>query len=153
MPFPSPGHRQFPTHRVEEQPLDTRVTVSLAGQTLADSHDVIRVLEDRNPPRYYIAHADVKAARLEPSETTSHCPFKGDARYFHLKLDDGQLRDVVWTYEQPYDEHRALQGRLAFWEEKIPGLRIEMNDTQQQQRRAEARDPASTGFTGGPRIV
>ena len=36
----SPGHQEWPEHKVIERPLDERVQVSVDGQTVADSTDV-----------------------------------------------------------------------------------------------------------------
>jgi len=68
----------------------------------------------------------VKMGELERSGTTTQCPFKGTACYFHLKLDRGRLRDAAWSYESPYDEHLALKDRLAFYDDAMPEIRIEM---------------------------
>jgi uncharacterized protein (DUF427 family) len=68
------------------------------------------------------AHAGTAVAIFD---TTTECPFKGSAHYFSARLGDKTLKDAVWTYEEPYDEHRALAERVAFYEEHIPGIRIE----------------------------
>lgn len=121
----SPGHQKFPDHQVREQPVGLWMKVEVNGELVADSIDVVRVVEDENPVRYYFPRSDVSVSKLERTATTSECPFKGHARYYSLKVSGKTLDDVVWTYDEPYDEHRRLEGRLAFWEEKIPGIRIE----------------------------
>jgi len=67
-------------------------------------------------------------AKLEPSETTSECPFKGRAAYYDLRADGHTLHDAVWSYEHPYDEHRAIEGRVAFYDDKVPQLHVKRVD-------------------------
>lgn len=122
----SPGHEQWPDHKVVQRylPRDLRVAVELGGRVIADSRDVIRVDEDGNPPRYYFPRSDVKMEALQPTETTTRCPFKGTARYFRLRAHGRHLDDAVWSYEEPFDEHLDLKDRLAFHDDKYRDIHL-----------------------------
>jgi uncharacterized protein (DUF427 family) len=126
----SPGHLKWPEHKVLETPIGQRVTVELDGQVLADSSNAIRVDEDGSPTRYYFPRGDVSMDKLQRTATTSQCPFKGTAHYFTLSMDGGdkssKLEDAVWTYEEPFDEHRALKDRLAFYDDKYRNIHVRL---------------------------
>jgi len=110
----SPGHRQHPEHRVAEVLAGGRMTVEMNGQCLADSRDVIRVAEDGQPANFYFPRDAVQMQFLKASTKTTGCPFKGTATYFSIRMKDGKVEDAAWSYEEPYEEHAALKGRLAF---------------------------------------
>jgi uncharacterized protein (DUF427 family) len=120
----SPGHQQHPEHRVAERHLDRRMTVSINGEVIADSRDVIEVDEDRSPARFYFPRSDVKMDKLQASQKTTECPYKGTARYFSISAGGKQLKDSVWSYETPYDEHLDLAGRVAFYDDKMPEIQV-----------------------------
>jgi uncharacterized protein (DUF427 family) len=122
----SPGHKKWPDHHVTERHLDEKVTVRLNGEVLADSDDVIRVDEDGYPARFYFPRSDVKMERLQASPTKTECPFKGSANYFSVSVEGRQLKDAAWSYEDPYDEHTDLKGRVAFYVEKAPGIEVKV---------------------------
>lgn len=120
----SPGHQKWPDHQVREEHLHRPVEVEVEGVVLATSSDVIKVDEDKSPVRYYFLRSDVRMEKLERSKTTTECPFKGVGNYYGLNLGERRLEDAVWTYEDPYDEHRALKARLAFYDDKFPEIHI-----------------------------
>lgn len=120
----SPGHQKWPDHQVREVHLRERMQARVAGEVIADSQDVIRVEEDGSPARHYFPGGDVNLEALERTNTTTECPFKGTAGYFSVRKDGGALKDAAWTYETPYEEHEALKGRIAFYDDKIPEIEV-----------------------------
>lgn len=119
----SPGHEQHPDHKVDEIRVKDTVTVEIAGKPVVESDDVIRVEETGHPPRHYFPMTAIDA-RLDESDKTSECPFKGKASYYNVTVGDRTFEDAAWTYEQPYDEHRDLAGRVAFYDEKVDQISI-----------------------------
>jgi uncharacterized protein (DUF427 family) len=66
--------------------------------------------------------ADVAERYLRRSDTSTYCPFKGEASYYDVALgQDGEqstVADVIWTYEQPYPAVAAIAGHVAFYADK-----------------------------------
>jgi len=101
-------------HRIDIATNAHRVRVIHGGVTFADTQEALTLSESGLPDVFYFPRADVNMARLERSAHTSHCPFKGDASYYHLRTEDGLVENAVWSYEQPFDRVRQIGGYLAF---------------------------------------
>ena len=80
------------------------------GATIAESDDVVEL-----EGNLYFPRDSVNEALLEPSDTTTRCPWKGTASYFTLVVDGERNRDAVWTYENPSRAARQITDRVAFW--------------------------------------
>ncbi|WP_343343722.1 DUF427 domain-containing protein [Sphingomicrobium sp. XHP0239] len=80
------------------------------GETIADSDDTV-VVENN----HYFPRSDVKMDRLVPSDTTSHCPWKGEASYYSIRADGVTNSDAAWTYKEPKEKASEIKDRIAFW--------------------------------------
>lgn len=102
-------------HKITTNPSERRVVVEHDGVVLADSRRAMELHETGLPTRYYLPRDDVKVD-LEPSDTTTHCPFKGDATY----VSAPGIGDAFWTYETPNREAALpIAGMLAPWPGRV----------------------------------
>ena len=64
---------------------------------------------------HYFPRNDVRADLLQPSDTTTTCPWKGVASYHSIAVDDAVNRDAAWYYPDPKPAAAEIAGRIAFW--------------------------------------
>ncbi len=113
-----------PDHPIAIQPSLDRVQVKLAGQTIADSTRSLTLREASYPPVQYIPKSDVRMDLLTPTTHTSHCPYKGDASYFSIKVGDRTAENAVWCYEDPYAAVSEIAGHVAFYPNRVDSIGI-----------------------------
>jgi uncharacterized protein (DUF427 family) len=103
-------------HRIPTRPFTGHVRVERDGRVLAASDRAMALDETGLPTRFYLPRDDVRMDLLAPSETTSHCPFKGDATYFSAP----GAKDAFWVYESPSeDDALPIAGMLAPWPGRV----------------------------------
>lgn len=107
------GHLRDPYHRVDIRPTSRQIQVSVAGEVVAETSAAKVLSETGFPNRYYIPAADIKLDLFEKSQTTTHCPYKGDTEYWTLAGDRG-IEDVAWSYASPFDEAVRIAGHWSF---------------------------------------
>jgi uncharacterized protein (DUF427 family) len=106
-------------HPITVEPTGKHVTVRVNGELVADTRDALTLQEATLPAVHYIPLRDVEQDLLRPSDTTTYCPFKGDASYYHLATAGGDtVEDVIWTYQAPYPAVAAIAGHVAFYPDK-----------------------------------
>ena len=64
---------------------------------------------------HYFPRSALSDSLIEPSDTTSHCPWKGTASYYSLVVDGQRNADAVWYYAAPHDAAQEIEGHVAFW--------------------------------------
>ncbi len=101
-------------------PCTRRAKVELAGETLAESTNALRVLETSHPPTIYIPPADVRLDLLADSDARSTwCEFKGAASYVDAIIDGQRFVAVGWRYPQPSPGYEALRDHIAFYPGRV----------------------------------
>ncbi len=92
-----------------------RVRGVFAGETVVDSRAVKLMHETGHLPVYYFPAADVRMELLEPTSHTTHCPFKGQAAYWSLRVGDRLEENAVWSYLEPLAGAPPISGFHAFY--------------------------------------
>lgn len=108
-----------PDHPITVEPGTEHVVVRIGDTVVADTHAPLVLRESTYPPAYYLPPDSVDAALLRPSETTTHCPYKGDATYRSVETDNGTVQDAMWVYEHPHDAVAQIEGHFAFYPDRV----------------------------------
>jgi uncharacterized protein (DUF427 family) len=109
-------HARDPYTRVDILHSSRHVQVQIAGVTVADSASP-RLLFGL-PVRYYLPRTHVRMDLLELGEAVTHCPYKGQAQSWSVRLDGELHENQAWSYPTPLPESEAIAGLMAFYNEK-----------------------------------
>ena len=112
-------HARDPYHRVDVLRSSRHVRVEVDGETLAETHRPLLLIETGLPPRWYVPRADVRLDRLRPTRTRTTCPYKGEASYFSALVGDTEHRNLVWSYEAPIPECPKIEQAICFFNERV----------------------------------
>ena len=87
------------------------------NQILAESNDTI-VIEGN----HYFPPQSINKTFFKPSNTHTHCPWKGEASYYNLEVNGKINQDAAWYYPVTKEAAKPIEGYIAFWKgvEGIP---------------------------------
>jgi uncharacterized protein (DUF427 family) len=102
-------------HPISITPYAGAVVIHREGRQVARTTRALSLKEASYPAVLYVPRADADMALLTPSDRTTHCPYKGDARYFDLP----GAPNAVWSYETPFDDVSEIAGHLAFYPDMV----------------------------------
>jgi uncharacterized protein (DUF427 family) len=112
-------HPRDPYTRVDILASSRHVRVEVGGTTVAESTGTRMLFETGLPVRYYLPKTHVRMDLLTPTESVSHCPYKGQAEYWSVRASDGVREDLAWSYRAPFAESQKIAGLIAFYNENV----------------------------------
>jgi uncharacterized protein (DUF427 family) len=114
-------NRPSTDHPIWIEPYLRRVRAFLDGVAVADSTRAraLLLLEAGHLPVYYFPPEDVRTDLLAPTDTTTHCPYKGQASYWSITVGERVVRDAVWSYQDPLPGRKDIKGYLAFYWNRV----------------------------------
>jgi uncharacterized protein (DUF427 family) len=116
-----------------------RAVIRHAGVLVADTADLVRVLETSHPPTYYLPRVAF-GERLRPVRRLTFCEWKGAARYVDVVVPGApRLPEVGWWYPEPDDRYPELADRVAVYAGPFDEVTLD----------GERVSPQPGGFYGG----
>lgn len=97
------------------EPVPHRIRILLGGETIADTTHALRVLETTHPPTYYLPPNAFLPGALIPSDRSSFCEWKGQARYWSVQGGGKLAKDAGWSYPEPSPVFTALRDHIAVY--------------------------------------
>jgi uncharacterized protein (DUF427 family) len=114
-----------PDHPITIESKPTPVRIFLTGEPVLASQTHLELREASYPAALYLPRAELDLSRLERSDHTTWCPYKGEASYFHLRRSDGSLSEnAVWTYETPFPAVADIKDALAVYADRVDAIEI-----------------------------
>jgi uncharacterized protein (DUF427 family) len=108
-----------PDHPITIKPANERVRVIFNGQVVADTRRALLLQEASYKPVFYIPRDDAQMALFTRTTHSTHCPYKGDASYYTIKVDGRAAENAIWSYETPYPAMTDIAGHLAFYPNRV----------------------------------
>jgi uncharacterized protein (DUF427 family) len=112
-------HARDPYKRIDALRSSRHVRVEVDGVVLAESDHPTILFETSLPPRYYLPKVDVRMDLLEPTDTVTRCPYKGQARYWSARIGDRLEQDIAWSYPSPFPESQPVMALVCFYNERV----------------------------------
>lgn len=111
------------SHDIRIERISERVLVIAEGEAIADTTSAVRVLEEGQEPVIYIPKNDIHEIDLIKCGDYDS-PLKGHAEIYTIRHGARDIENAAWSYDDPANNLPELQGRVAFYPDKIQEIRV-----------------------------
>jgi uncharacterized protein (DUF427 family) len=116
---------QAPAHRLFFEPDARRLRAYVGDTVVLDTTRAQLLHETGIRPVAYAPLEDYAVELMERSDKSTHCPFKGDASYWTVRVGDEVREDAIWAYEEPLEEASWLRGYAALYFDRVDRWMVE----------------------------
>ncbi|GAA6619670.1 DUF427 domain-containing protein [Scytonema sp. NUACC26] len=109
-------------HPITIEKNSKRVKITFNGQTIAETTRALELREATLPTVQYIPQEDVNINFLQPTNHSTHCPYKGDAGYYSIVVDGKTAENAIWYYSNPYPAVAQIKDHVAFYSNKVDSI-------------------------------
>ena len=148
-----------PPHRIYFADEPRRVRAIVGDTVVLDTTGAKLLYETGIHPVVYAPLSDYRQDLLTRTDTSTHCPFKGDASYWTLRVNGREVPDALWAYEDPLPQAAWLQGYGALYWRKLDAWFVEderiVGRLRDPFHRVDVHDSSRpvTVFAGGERVA
>jgi uncharacterized protein (DUF427 family) len=112
-------HARDPHTRVDILASSREVRVEVDGTIVAQSASPHLLFETGLPVRYYLPKPHVRMDLLALGEAVTHCPYKGQAQTWSVRIGERLHEDLAWSYPTPLPESQKIAGLISFYDRKV----------------------------------
>ncbi|MDN5920515.1 MAG: DUF427 domain-containing protein [Pseudonocardia sp.] len=103
-----------------------RAVLRHAGVVVAESDDLVRLLETGHPPTYLLPRTAFTEGMLTVVDRRTFCEWTGIAHYVDISVPGADpLRSVGWWYAQPDARYPELTDRVAVYVAPFDEIRLD----------------------------
>lgn len=64
---------------------------------------------------HYFPMSSVQRQYFKESDMHTTCPWKGEASYYTVVVDDSENENAAWYYPEPKEAAKEIKDHVAFW--------------------------------------
>ena len=87
---------------------------TINSQVLATSEQTV-VVEGN----HYFPPESINFEHFSPSTHSTHCPWKGDASYYHITVAGERKENAAWYYPEPKQAAAHIKDYIAFYKNLV----------------------------------
>jgi uncharacterized protein (DUF427 family) len=112
-------HPRDPYTRVDILASSRHLRVEVDGTAIAESTSPRLLFETGLPVRFYLPKPHVRMDLLQLNDKVTHCPYKGRAQSWSVRVGERTYENYAWSYPTPLPESQKIAGLIAFYNEKV----------------------------------
>ena len=108
-----------PNNTIYFEDYPRRIRAELGGEVVIDTVRGKLLHETGLRTVLYVPIEDVREDAIEPTDHSTHCPYKGDASYWTLSAGGKIVENAIWGYPEPLEGAPPLAGYVAAYWDKL----------------------------------
>tara|TARA_R110002110_G_scaffold324238_2_gene536292 strand:- start:3817 stop:4164 length:348 start_codon:yes stop_codon:yes gene_type:complete len=107
------------SRRITITPAKATLEVRYNGTVIARSDKAQMLAEEGHEAVPYFPLDSVDHSLLSATDHRTTCPYKGEASYWSVTVDEKSSDNAVWSYVDPLEEVMEIAGHMAFYANRM----------------------------------